>query len=232
MVIKMRNDIVIIGGDSEIAKEFNKIARSNKSKILDISRKKESATLKVHDYISSTNDIIEEIKKLENPIIIFFNGFLAENRPVQFPSGEEILNTIQINFLIPYLLTKEISSKIDCEKFVYISSIAAIKPRMKNYIYGLSKRNLEISIKKLGVQNYLIFRFGLVKTKMSKGHDIPPFSLDAKKAAMLIYKNLNKNGIKYPNKGLSFIGKLLNLLPIKIINYLEKNINTVKNIYK
>ena len=40
MVIKMRNDIVIIGGDSEIAREFNKIAISNNSKIFDISRKK------------------------------------------------------------------------------------------------------------------------------------------------------------------------------------------------
>ena len=38
--------------------------------------------------------------------------------------------------------------------------MAAIKPREKNYIYGENKRKLELSVKSLKFNNYLIFRFG------------------------------------------------------------------------
>ena len=33
-----------------------------------------------------------------------------------------------------------INSQMKVKKFIYISSMAAIKPRYKNYIYGLSKK--------------------------------------------------------------------------------------------
>ena len=33
------------------------------------------------------------------------------------------------------------------KKFIFISSMAAVKPRNKNYIYGLSKKTLEESVR-------------------------------------------------------------------------------------
>ena len=71
---------------------------------------------------------------------------MKENRPLQSPDLEEINNTININFVIPYILTEKIISKANYKKLIYISTVAAIKPRYKNYIYGLSKKMLESSI--------------------------------------------------------------------------------------
>ncbi len=218
------NNIVIIGADSEIAKEFIKIALENSDNILSISRNNDISDIKIDDYLLNTKEIVNKIKKIDRPIVIFFNGFLAENRPVKFPTEEEIFKTEKINLLIPYLLTREIKKEINIKKFIYMSSIAAVKPRKKNYIYGLAKKNLEILISKLLKKDYLIFRFGLVKTSMSKEHSIPPFSLEGKEAARLIYKNLNKNGISYPILGLYLTAKIIYLLPLRFINFLERGI--------
>ena len=134
------NNIVIIGADSEIAKDFIKIALENSDNILSISRNNEISDIKIDDYLLNTKEIVNKIKKIDRPIVIFFNGFLAENRPVKFPTEEEIFKTEKINLLIPYLLTREIKKEINIKKFIYMSSIAAVKPRKKNYIYGLAKK--------------------------------------------------------------------------------------------
>ena len=134
------NNIVLIGADSEIAKEFKKIAVENSDNVLSISRNNDISDVKIDDYLLNTKEIVNKIKKIDRPIVIFFNGFLAENRPVKFPTEEEIFKTEKINLLIPYLLTREIKKEINIKKFIYMSSIAAIKPRMKNYIYGLAKK--------------------------------------------------------------------------------------------
>ena len=96
--------------------------------------------------------------------------------------------------------------------------MAAIKPREKNYIYGENKRKLELSVKSLKFNNYLIFRFGKIKTKMSEGHKNPPFTYDPDKASKIILKKMNKNEIVYPTFGLRFIAILLTIIPKKIID--------------
>tara|TARA_E500000081_G_C5902035_1_gene248197 strand:- start:290 stop:592 length:303 start_codon:yes stop_codon:yes gene_type:complete len=99
--------------------------------------------------------------------------------------------------------------------------MAATKLRYKNYIYGMTKRNLENSIKKLNLQDYLIFRFGKITTKMSEGHKNPPFMVSAEEASRIIFSNLNKKKIFYPRIGLKIIAGVLKITPQKLIDFLK-----------
>ena len=174
------------------------------------------------NYIDDFKAIKVKLQDYENIHIIFFNGALYENRPVQFPSEEQIKMTEYINYTIPLELTKKLNAQIPgIQKFIYISSMAAVKYRYKNYIYGQNKRKLEKSIQDLNLNSYLIMRFGKVLTKMSEGHKNPPFTLSNTKAARLLMKKINSQGLVYPNFGLFVISIFLTLTPKRVINKLN-----------
>ena len=99
--------------------------------------------------------------------------------------------------------------------------MSAIKPRFKNYIYGLSKQWLEREIARL-TKDYLIFRFGMIKTSMSKNHSPAPFTLSKEKASALLVKKINRRGIIYPLLGLKLISYIIKVLPIKFLDRYEK----------
>ena len=218
----MDDNIVIFGGSSEIAIELNNILSSKNHKNFTISRRnsshKDSDSLIVNNYLEDYAKIKHEIEKLSNVIVVFFNGHLSENRDQYSPNLKEIIKTDEINFTIPYYLSLNLNNDLsNIKKFVYISSMAAVKPRYKNYIYGLSKRKLEEGIKYLELPSYLIIRYGKVITKMSEDHKNPPFTLTVNDAANYLYKNINKTGIQYPKLGLKILSIVIKLLPGRII---------------
>ncbi len=222
----MNKNIIIIGASSEfgisIAENFQKrninvygIGRSPKNKAY-------SEYLEVKNYVLDIKKIIEFIGKLDKPIVIFLNGYLRENRPIYDPSKEEIEKTVEANLVVPVFITRYlINEKISIYKFVFISSMSAIKPRFKNYIYGLSKQWLEREIARL-TKDYLIFRFGMIKTSMSKNHSPAPFTLSKEKASALLVKKINRRGIIYPLLGLKLISYIIKVLPIKFLDRYEK----------
>ncbi len=218
----MDDNIVIFGGSSEIAIELNNILSSKNQKNFTISRSnsshKDSDSLVVNNYLEDYAKIKREIEKLSNVIVVFFNGHLSENREQYSPNLKEIIKTDEINFTIPYYLSLNLNNDLsNIKKFVYISSMAAVKPRYKNYIYGLSKRKLEEGIKYLELPSYLIIRYGKVITKMSEDHKNPPFTLTVNDAANYLYKNINKTGIQYPKLGLKILSIVIKVLPGRII---------------
>ena len=221
----MVNNFLIVGADSELARDFIKLNLNKNNNIFKISRNIFESDIEINDYIKDFKTIINYAKKIPRCNVIFFNGFLAENRPQQYPSIEEITSTYKINFQIPFFLTQKISQLENIEKYVYISSIAAIKPRLKNYIYGNTKNMLEKSISEMDIENVLFLRFGKIKTKMSSDHKDLFFTLNKDNAAELIYRNLKKTGITYPNFRLLLISFGIKLLPAKLLNYIEKSLN-------
>lgn len=218
----MVKNIVIVGSSSEISKAFYKVAIEKKLNIYKISSiETGNNVLKVENYAHDIGKIINFIEILDNPIVIFFNGYLKENRIKQFPDIDEIYETVNINFLVPYTIALKLQENKKYEKLIFISSISALKPRFKNYIYGLSKMNLEHALKYLDFKKTLIIRFGLVKTNMSIGHIVPPFANLPIEAAQIIFKNINKNGIIYSSFGERTLAFCIKYLPIRFINYLE-----------
>lgn len=207
---------ILFGSSSELADSFSKeISNEN---IYYISRHPTSYSennLIIEDYLENLNEIIEFCKNVEDPIIIFFNGYLNENRPLYTPNYEEVVNTFKINYLIPFEITKRIKeNNLKIKKFVYISSFAAVKLRYKNFNYGSSKKLLEESINSLELENFLILRFGKINTKMSKNHSSSIFDLDKDKAAQVLLKNIKtKTGIKYPNLTTKLLSVIISLTP-------------------
>ena len=219
----MIKELVLIGSSSEVAEELNKKIEDNKFKTHTISSKVNSKpTLLINDYFEDYEKISTYISKLKNPYVIFFNGYLRENRPNYYPTMGEIFETFKINFRTPLFLTLKIDKNNKNTKFIYISTIASVKPREKNYIYGISKSLLEKSVSGLEV-DYLFLRFGKIKTKMSEKHSDPPFTLNKSEAASLILKSLDKEGIAYPKFGLKLVGSLIKIFPSNVLNFIEKN---------
>jgi hypothetical protein len=220
------NNLVVIGANSEFCQIFLDIADESEWKIYGISRKKINTIpsdnqLLVSNYLDDIEKILFFLSKVENAYVVFFNGFLAENRPTYFPSDSEINKTIEVNYLVPYQITLKMIAKLKIKKLIYISSIAATKPRYKNFIYGICKRNLEESISQIDDLDYLIIRYGQIHTSMSKNHSSAPFSLSKEQAARKLFKLINQNGKKYASKPLLISSLLIKFLPIKFINYIE-----------
>jgi len=220
----MKNkNIALIGASSEIASCFINTSNQNGHNLFCITSNNSFnencyKKLIVEDYLLDENKILSFLQDVENLTIIFFNGFLAENRKEQYPSVEEIIMTDKVNFLIPYHFSVAFKNFQNIDNLIYISSIAAVKPRYKNYIYGLTKRKLEESIYKIGLDRFLIIRFGKVLTKMSTEHRNPPFVMGAEQAGEFIYSNLNKSGITYPKIGLFFVSLIFKIVPAKLID--------------
>jgi short-subunit dehydrogenase len=222
-MIKNKN-IIIIGSSSELAQEVLKqLIQSNTIFSISLKDSDDTKHLKVTNYLEEAKNIVEFISSVHSPIVIFFNGYLAENRPIQNPTSYEIVKTLEINYFIPYKLTEMIvNQNIQIKKLVFISSFAAGKQRYKNFIYGYSKRLLEESIKYLNPNNYLLIRFGKIKTSMSKNHSSSFFDLDKKKAANIIVKFLvSKEGLVYPNISTKILSILIKMIPTSIIKLLN-----------
>lgn len=220
-MIKNKN-IVIIGSSSELAQEvLQQIDFSNTIFSISLKESYETNHLKVSNYLEDAKNIVEFISSVDSPVVIFFNGYLAENRPIQNPTSGEIVKTLEINYVIPYNLTAMIiNNNINISKFVFISSFAAVKQRYKNFIYGYSKKLLENSIMSLKPNSYLFIRFGKIKTSMSINHNSSFFDLDKKRAANIIVKFLeSKNGVVYPNVSTKLLSIFIKVIPSQVIKY-------------
>lgn len=223
------NNFILIGANSEFATTLAEALQKNKHNVYGVSRNtipylNKNDQIQLKDYIENSDDILKFIEKINNPYIIFFNGFLAENRPKYSPNYIEIEKTIKANYLIPFNLTNKIHKNMKVKKFIYISSMAAVKPRFKNYIYGQSKKSLEESIIKNKDLNYLILRFGQIKTKMSENHKQPPFTLSKEEASLKLMKSINKKGITYPTIQLLIMALFIKFVPKNFIDKLEEQL--------
>ncbi len=221
----MVRNYLLIGSNSELAKEFINLNAINKNQIFRISRNSNDSDIDIKGYKESFDEIFNYVKNIPNCYIVFFNGFLAENRPIQYPTDKEIISTYKINFQIPFFLTVRLNQLKNVEKYIFISTIAAIKPRFKNYIYGNAKKLLEQSIQTLELKSFLILRFGKINTSMSAGHKDIIFTLNKEEAASLILRNMEKEGVHHANIGLKIVSIIFRILPIKFINFIEKSIN-------
>jgi len=225
------NNFILVGASSEFANSYIKKCKEHKYNIYCISRSfisevSKSNQLVVTDYLKESDKIIKFIDQIDNSYVIFFNGYLAENRKKQYPNFEEIKKTIFINYSIPLTITKHLSKSKKINKFIYISSMAAVKFRYKNYYYGFSKKILEESVKAIHGIKFLIIRYGQIHTRMSYGHTAPPFSFDPEKASEILLKSIEKEGIIYPNYKLLIMALLIQFIPIKFIDLIEQRMSS------
>jgi decaprenylphospho-beta-D-erythro-pentofuranosid-2-ulose 2-reductase len=103
---------------------------------------------------------------------------------------------------------------------LYISSVATCRPRLQNFVYGSAKKCADFFtiglLNKYMKSNVRIFilRPGFVFTKMSKGFEPAPFSINKAKVAEITLKGISRNQrIIYAPRKLRVIMPILSLIP-------------------
>lgn len=169
---------------------------------------------------------LREIGKFDLAIIAA--GYL----PKEFQDSNllDVQKTLRINgegvILFLSALAQELSHQ-NGGRILLLSSVAVIRPRVRNFTYGASKsaadffaiglaskyQNSNVKIK--------IIRPGFVFTKMTKNFQPAPFAMKTHEVSRIAIKALNsKNSVVYAPRALKVIMSFLRILPRKFFDAL------------
>lgn len=244
MLVKSKkySTVVLVGSTSEIGNAIlRKLQYTSSSKIICIGRKNPLITnLSQRDQeikfikcdLLESGDVDNAIKNLEKlssiDLIIIAAGYLPpENQEF---SIVEVRNALTVNSVaIPTIVASvmQIMQHQNSGQILLVSSVASMRPRVKNFTYGASKNaadfftvgligkycNSQIDIK--------ILRPGFVYTKLTRGFKPAPFAINLQVVAKIAVQGLTKKQkIIYAPKKLRFIMNALKLLPTPVFNRL------------
>ena len=227
----MVKNLLIIGGNSDLAKEIITQLNKDKFNIFVISRSILElggvSTFMIDDYLQNFNEIESLVLKNNIDEIIIFNGIIFERSGVSNLNNKKIQDTFFVNFVVPSSIINNLIHINKNIRFSVISSIAAAKLRNKNIYYGMSKQALEEYILNLKFGKYFIFRSGFIYTKLTKNHTPPPFaenvSVVASKFIYEFLKNQNSSvKFTYSSTPIRILFLIFKLVPVKVLNFIEE----------
>jgi decaprenylphospho-beta-D-erythro-pentofuranosid-2-ulose 2-reductase len=138
----------------------------------------------------------------------------------------QIIEQCNVNFTNSIATLKTVSEMMLAQghgSIVIFSSVASLRPRQENYIYGASKAALDFYAR--GLADYLdnsgvhicIVRPGFVLTKMTKDLERRPFSLSPEDVALIVEKGLRRRKlVVYAPSFLRYLFFILSLLPRRL----------------
>ena len=140
-----------------------------------------------------------------------------------------VLNT---NFYSQSILLNEIYILLEKQmhgQILVISSVAGIRARRRNFVYGASKSGLDFIAQGLQKRSpekniYItILRPGFVHTKMTSGLTVAPFATNKRVVAKIAVDGLyKKKRIIYAPRKLKFVMFVIKLLPERIFRIIDK----------
>ena len=179
---------------------------------------------------SQTDSVIANIFQSNKPdlALIAIGSLPSENSELDLESTRLTLET---NAIAAIRLVQLVTASFLENKngtLILFSSVAAERPRLKNFTYGASKKaadfytfGLANKVKNRGVQ-IKILRLGYVYSKMSRNFPAAPFAITKETAAQKIVSSLNsKRIIQYIPGRLRVIFCVLRFLPWSIFSRLE-----------
>lgn len=241
----MKKTVLIIGANSDIAKEISNVLLEKKYFLHLMTRNDEDLILhnknnpfkekyKVYKFDPKNHkEFSERIYEMKPPpeICIIANGYMG-NSNSDYNFFENFEKIVKINFLDPAVLSKKVvefylSNNINGNISI-ISSVAGIRGRAKNYIYGASKSAITTFFsglrQKYSKENitFTSIILGFVNTRMTKKEKINKFlNSSPKKVAIKIVTAIeNKKEIYFPFKW-KIIMFIINLIPEKIFKKLN-----------
>lgn len=239
-VFGMPQSLLIIGGNSEIAlaivKELMKSQRITDIHVVTRSGAWlyqdllaiDSPEVKISTYKLSTFSVSRDLLETEIDLCVIATGFLPLNNSI---SAENIGESLSANLVIPIRLASEVSDHMQKQAhgvIVGLSSIAAVRIRPDNWIYGLTKQGFDIFLGKLAESLYgsgvtvLTIRSGMVRTKMSRHLKEAPLTVDPEDVAIAVVKKLkDPSSIVWVPKKLKVVGLILRILPIFVLKRLH-----------
>lgn len=221
--------VCLIGANSDLGREIAKLCNEiDGLYVYGVSRSKEEinspyeSMLSISSYETSKKEITNFIQENKISDIILLNGYMGKN-------NHPVKKIVRINLSLPLSLINYFEeSGIKNITYTIISSLAASRPRDKNFVYGLSKYMLEESLLSKSTGKYIIFRSGFIRTKMTKNHKEPPFSKNSEQVAEKVIAALTSNqkriSIKYSSFQIMFLFYLFKVIPLYILNAIERKL--------
>jgi len=236
------NDVVLVGSTSDIGISIiNKIPLYDKANIHLVGRRMpeknifQNPNLNLVFHKCELSDIPEVTNLLTNSsdfkrteLVILAAGYLPEeNSEFDLTSLGKTFQINSISSIICLSGFAKIMNENRGGKILVCSSVASIRPRLRNFSYGASKSALDFYA--IGLQSKLskskvkisILRPGYVFTKMTENFKPAPFSITSETLARISVDGLfkNKKVIYVPWK-LKIIMNLLRIVPRFMFNKL------------
>jgi decaprenylphospho-beta-D-erythro-pentofuranosid-2-ulose 2-reductase len=138
--------------------------------------------------------------------------------------------TLQVNTVSSILFLSSFANKMNNEsggRIIVCSSVASMRPRLRNFSYGASKSALDFYA--VGLQNKLkmskvsiyILRPGFIFTKMTKKFDPAPFAISLDRLAYIAAKGIQKgNKVIYAPSQLRLLMNLVRFVPRRVFDRL------------
>ena len=227
--------VLLVGSTSEIGISIvNKLNLGHDSKLILAGRENPSQDQFVNqsmqrDYLNYDFEVESDLEKFEAEVktlggidfAIIALGFLPkEHNELQSSS---IKTAAKVNALaVPVILSCLVNEMKGQPSghILLISSVAASRPRLQNFVYGSTKKCSDfftvVLMNKYIKSNLHIYilRPGFVFTKMSQGFDPAPFSINKAKVAEITLKGISRNQrVIYAPRKLRFIMPILSCIP-------------------
>ena len=214
--------VLLVGGTSEIGNEIVKnLPLDSNPRIyrVGIDESSDYTTDLTSPIKDGFDDFIRALPDVD--VAIFASGILG-NSPV-LSSKNDIGSMAAVNFANQIVLISCVAKKLVLQghgHIVVLSSVAGIRPRVENYVYGATKsgldffaRGLREQIRNSGVE-VLVVRPGFVFSRMTEGMKPAPFATSAAHVGKLVAKALGKNRkIIYAPRILRLVFLFLRVLP-------------------
>ena len=227
--MKFKN-VLIIGANSDIAREFINLIIDKTDSMLLLSRSREKL-IQFKDSLSEAHqekisifsydgslESLDDLFNFTQEFDLIFNaaGSNAETKR----NAESFKNIISSNFSAPFYLMYRLSKAMTSGTVLSISSIAGNRGRMKNIMYGATKSAMTSAMSGLrqklsnkGIHVITVIP-GFVRTKMTEGHKMPNIltSTPARIAKLCLSGIKSRKSIIYPIEWF-LISIILGLIP-------------------
>ena len=235
-------NIMLIGGKSEIAIEtIRNIHMVANAKVFLLGRQIEAQdiliegaqTFRLNYDISDSVERIGVISRLltdrDFDLVVLAVGHLGN--PPNLSTSRENQEVLNVNFSHSAEVLEFVAHRLKMQKHgkvLILSSVASVRPRKGNYVYGAAKagldflaRGLQLDLEGSGAEIY-IARPGFVHSRMTNGIPPAPFAISAEKAGELCAKGVSgSKKVFYVPGVLRFVMLVVRFLPTKILNKLN-----------
>lgn len=237
------SNVVLIGSTSDIGISIiNNIKLSDNSKIHLIGRKNPrniriqnpKPEIKFHkcDFTNhnEVSNLLTNLAVFGLPdLVIIAAGYLPEeNSEFELESLNKIFHTNTISPIMFLAAFAKIMKENDGGKILVCSSVASIRPRLRNFSYGASKSALDFY--SIGLQNklsksnvlILVLRSGFVFTKMTKNFQPALFSISLETLTNIAINGLLRNErVIYAPLKLKLIMNLVRFIPRTLFDKID-----------
>lgn len=174
------------------------------------------------------NDLFSDHPRIDVVLVAF--GVLHDQLGVEEdPSGA--VEMAEVNYVGAASALLHVSQHMEMSgggDLVLFSSVAGMRPRRSNYVYGSSKAGVDFMARGLATAlidsdvHVMVVRPGFVHTAMTRGMRSRPFAVEPQTVARAVVRGLaRRDRVVYVPGVLRWVMAMVRLLPDRVVNRLE-----------